>query len=74
MKEQSGGEKSPCCRRCRHFFITHDPRSPHGCRVYGFKSAREPAEVVLQSSGLPCQLFQQRPRPTGADGDGDRYL
>ncbi|OQX14052.1 MAG: hypothetical protein BWK76_15330 [Desulfobulbaceae bacterium A2] len=69
-----GGAQAPNCRGCRHFFVTHDPRSPHGCRAYGFKSAREPAEVVFQNSGLPCQLFRARQRPSGPDTDGDRYL
>ena len=48
---------SPDCRACRHFYITHQPSHPYGCRAMGFKTTRLPAVVVLESSGMPCQLF-----------------
>lgn len=50
----------PRCRLCRHYYVTHDVRFPHGCRELGFKSAREPQRDVLASSGLPCQYFVPR--------------
>ncbi|HIC85854.1 MAG TPA: uracil-DNA glycosylase [Desulfobacterales bacterium] len=48
------------CRACKHFFITHQPSFPYGCRALGFKSARLPFKVVVECSDLPCQAFQKR--------------
>ncbi|NHC08008.1 hypothetical protein DFR40_0364 [Azonexus fungiphilus] len=53
---------SPRCRNCRHYHITFDPNFPYGCRELGFRSAREPARDVLESSGQPCLYFVARPR------------
>jgi hypothetical protein len=50
----------PDCRRCRHFFITHEPKRPQGCRAYGFKSRELPAQAVRRLSGRPCLLFAAR--------------
>jgi len=47
----------PNCLACLHFFITHQPRHPYGCRVLGFKSLQYPAVVVFASSGIHCQAF-----------------
>lgn len=55
----------PNCQVCRHFYITHDPASPYGCRAMGFKSRHYPAVVVYASSGLPCQLFQAKEKKVG---------
>lgn len=54
---------TPACRRCRHYYVTHDPRQPHGCKAYSFKSRQNPAALVLASSGRPCQLFCPRQAP-----------
>lgn len=56
---ESPKERRPC-RRCRYFFITHEPGFPYGCRAMGFKSARYPAAVVQQASGLACQRYSPR--------------
>ncbi len=45
------------CFDCSHYFITHDPDRPHGCRVHGFKSRTMPANEVRKSSGLACQVY-----------------
>jgi hypothetical protein len=50
----------PDCRRCRHFFITYEPRRPQGCRAYGFRSREAPAQAVRHHSGQPCLLFAAR--------------
>ncbi|MCC7441611.1 MAG: hypothetical protein IT285_08260 [Bdellovibrionales bacterium] len=52
--------KRPHCGRCRHAYTTWDGKFPHGCRAHGFKSAQSPSFVVQQSSGMECQLFQER--------------
>ena len=54
---------APDCLKCRHYFITHDPQQPRGCRAYGFKSRELPAQVVLATSGLPCHFFTPRLPP-----------
>jgi len=50
----------PACVHCRHFFVTWEPDQPRGCRAYGFKSSGLPSDVVLASSGRPCQLYQRK--------------
>lgn len=47
----------PNCIRCVHYFVTHNPVKPFGCRGLGFKSSQNPAAVVFASSGIECQLF-----------------
>lgn len=49
--------KSPVCRLCVHFYVTHEPATPYGCRAMRFKSAQQPGQVVYSSSGMECQLF-----------------
>ena len=51
----------PQCIRCRHFYVTWDPKFPRGCRAYGFKGREEPSRVVFRNSGMACQLFDERP-------------
>ncbi|ADW17821.1 hypothetical protein Despr_1669 [Desulfobulbus propionicus DSM 2032] len=55
--------QAPNCLKCRNFFVTYDPRQPRGCRAYGFKSKEMPTQVVLATSGLPCQFYRPRPSP-----------
>ena len=49
--------KRPDCLRCTHYFVTWEPDRPRGCRAYEFKSAELPSDVVMASSGEPCQFF-----------------
>jgi hypothetical protein len=51
------------CRLCRHYQVTWDMQKPYGCRAHGFKSKKNPALVVFESSGVECQLFEPRKRP-----------
>jgi len=53
------------CRRCRSFFITHEPDFPYGCRSFGMKTRALPSLEVLRASGVPCRAFDPRPpRPS----------
>ena len=54
-------ERAPDCFRCRAFYVTHDPARPHGCRTYGFHSARLPRDEVRLSSGSECAAFEEKP-------------
>ena len=51
----------PDCLHCEHYYVTWEPERPRGCRAYAFKSEQTPSEVVLASSGEPCQLFSRKP-------------
>jgi len=59
IEEQLGNRKVNCFE-CLHFFITHEPAHPHGCRIIGFKTRELPAFVVLRNSGAPCRMFERR--------------
>ncbi|MDD5248505.1 MAG: hypothetical protein PHY45_05955 [Rhodocyclaceae bacterium] len=56
----------PTCAKCAHYFITHDPRFPYGCRAMGFKSRRLPQEEISQATGARCLAYQRR--TTARDG------
>ncbi len=58
----TGSSSKVACSRCRFYRVTWDPRLPYGCAAHGFKSQRNPAQVVYESSGLECQLFAPRRR------------
>ena len=51
----------PECRKCKHFFVTHNPAMPMGCRVYQIKSKQLPSLVVKQANGgSDCIGFQPK--------------
>jgi hypothetical protein len=57
---------APDCLRCRAYYVTHEPLRPHGCRSFGFRSARLPRDEVRLSSGAECAAFEPKPLPSGA--------
>ncbi len=48
------------CSECAHYFVTHEPRFPHGCRAFGTKSRALPSDVVRLASGTDCTAFGKR--------------
>jgi hypothetical protein len=46
--------------KCRHFYITWDPKFPNGCKAFGFKTQSLPSRDVLASSGKPCLTFEAK--------------
>lgn len=60
MTEKTSPTAAPNCFHCLHFYVTHEPAHPYGCRRMGFKSRELPAMVVYKSSGLHCQLFSAK--------------
>ncbi|OKY74237.1 MAG: uracil-DNA glycosylase [Desulfobulbaceae bacterium DB1] len=60
MSGQANGGERPNCFACRHFFITYQASHPYGCKAMGFKSKKNPALVVYESSGLECRLFEKK--------------
>lgn len=61
----------PDCRGCRHYYVTHEVRFPHGCHAMGFRSALWPAQEVLNASGQPCLRHQPRGPKSGRAGGGE---
>lgn len=59
------------CRNCINYYITHDTNAPYGCRALGFKSKKNPAAVVYESSGMQCQLYRARKNKTSGGTGGD---
>lgn len=45
------------CFKCKHFYVTWEPSNPRGCRAFGFKTAKMPSQVVLETSGEICLKF-----------------
>ena len=50
----------PRCTACTNYYITHDLKFPYGCRALRFKSARQPIQDVIETSGQPCLYFQAK--------------
>ncbi len=49
------------CRQCKHYYVTWDPASPHGCRAMGFKSLELPNLAVRASTdGRDCLTFTRK--------------
>jgi hypothetical protein len=61
------------CHRCLHYFVTWDPRFPHGCRCMGFKSRMVPSgEVRRALPGHDCLLYQAKTRRHGSASNRPR--
>jgi hypothetical protein len=63
--------KEPECRTCKHAYITYEASFPHGCRLFGFKSASPPSVVVFESTGQSCGGYEKRPTQGPASKPGD---
>jgi hypothetical protein len=50
----------PNCRKCRHFLITWNPKSPHGCRKYGIQTKDEPSKIIAMAGMGECQGFESK--------------
>jgi len=60
VNNETADGKRIACQGCRHYKITWEPRNPYGCGAHGFKTNRNPALAVFQSSGIPCQLYSPK--------------
>ncbi len=60
MEETKRGTTHIACYKCRYYEVTWDARRPYGCRAHGFKTNRNPADVVFEISGIECQLFKPK--------------
>ena len=48
------------CLRCKHYYSTHDPYLPRGCRLYKFKTKNIPAIIVKKETGKDCLGYEMR--------------
>lgn len=64
---ESPDKNKPICTRCIYFYLTYDYAKPYGCKAMGFKSKMSPSLVVLQSSGMECQLYTPKDSQKGGD-------
>ena len=48
------------CLNCRYFKITWNPKHPRACTFFGFKTTKMPSQLVLESTGEPCQQYTLR--------------
>ena len=65
MVDSGTGNRRVACYQCRHYKVTWDPREPYGCLAHGFKTHRNPAQIVYESSGIECQIFQLKIQKAG---------
>lgn len=64
----------PKCIKCTHYFITHDPARPYGCRAMAFKSKINPARLVYETSGIICQLYVPKKTANNGSGSGSKKM
>lgn len=57
MEEQT---RIRSCVGCRFYYVTWDNKRPKGCKYFGFKSFVMPCQVVLKSSGTPCNMYTKK--------------
>lgn len=48
------------CQKCKYYYVTWVPNTPHGCKAYGFKSKQIPSQVVKRSSGMECSFYDKK--------------
>lgn len=48
------------CMKCKHYYVTYDPKIPRGCRFYRFTSAQLPSIVVKKETASDCVGFEVR--------------
>jgi len=52
--------KRPECLRCKHYYVTWNPKFPYGCRAFGFQSRITPCLEVYSASQQQCLKFESR--------------
>ncbi|HTY64275.1 MAG TPA: uracil-DNA glycosylase [Acidobacteriota bacterium] len=63
VMETGNAGRKVACHKCRYYKVTWDPQQPYGCLAHGFKTHRNPAIIVYETSGIECQLFEPKTRP-----------
>ena len=68
-------KKAPIhCLRCIHYYSTHDPSLPRGCKLYQFKTQNIPSAVVKRETGKDCLGFELRkPKKSSSSFHDKKY-
>lgn len=53
----------PNCFKCKHYFVSWDPKMPRGCRLYDIKSSFWPSQIVKEASGAECPDWEEKKGP-----------
>jgi hypothetical protein len=69
MGDAESGKKRIACIKCRYYQVTWDMHQPYGCRAHGFKTHRNPSVVVYESSGIECQVFEEKTIDRGSKSE-----
>lgn len=49
------------CRNFKHFYVTYDPKTPNGCKVFQIQSQAIPSQVVKRANnGQECKGFSPK--------------
>jgi hypothetical protein len=48
------------CHKCRHYYVTWNPKLPHGCRAMGFRGRYMPSIAVRRISGMACLMYAEK--------------
>ncbi len=48
------------CHNCIHFYITHKPKFPYGCKAFGIISTKIPYLEIKEISGTNCAMFSKK--------------
>jgi len=61
------------CNGCLYYYVTWDPKTPKGCRYFGFKSVQMPCIVVKKSTGQDCNMYTPKDgRQEGGNSNNNR--
>jgi len=49
------------CHKCKHFYITHNPQTPRGCKIYQIQCQGVPSQIVKRANnGNDCIGFKPK--------------
>ena len=53
-------KKVRSCIGCRYYFVTWEPKTPKGCKFFGFKSLQMPCLMVKKTTGQECTEYRTK--------------
>jgi hypothetical protein len=71
--DNKGPKSNFSCLKCRHYYVTYDPRYPRGCHRYGMQTKAFPSDVVKRESGEDCLSFEDKNAKKNAKSLEDRW-
>jgi hypothetical protein len=64
--------KPSLCLKCKHYFVTFDPLTPHGCRTFQLKSRQMPDRIVHTHSEEECHGFAPKQIQLSNQSDSEK--